>query len=160
MNQVFFKTAKGREALEARSLVGKLRAVFIMINGLDSLQTLHAKLGPETSALVQELQRLGHVETRHPQNRQTSPRPPPALPSAAAGTSPADSAGMAQLRALQKEVIKRLIPHFGPDAESAAKPLLEAANLEAFFVAIKGIEQRLAIYVGKAHAARILAGLR
>lgn len=147
MDQVFFKTAKGREALEARSVVGKLRIVFILINGQDSLQTLHAKLGPETVALVHELQRLGHVETRYPQNQQVP-------------KSPADTAGMTQLRALQKEAIKRLIPHFGPDAEAAAKPLLDAANLGAFFVALKGIEQRLAIYVGKAQAARILAGLR
>lgn len=168
MEQVFFKTAKGREELVARSLIGKLRALLIMINGQDSLQTLHAKFGPETSALVHELERLGHVETHTPQNPELPKRPSPgqspapATPVAVAATTAAApvAAGKTQLRAMQEEAIRRLIPHFGPDAESAAKPLLDATNIDAFFVAIKGIEQRLAIYVGKAHAARILAGLR
>lgn len=169
MEQVFFKTAKGREELVARSLIGKLRALLIMINGQDSLQTLHAKFGPETSVLIHELERLGHVETRTPHNPERPKRPSPGLPPAPAtpvavvattATAAPVPTGKTQLRAMQDEAIRRLIPHFGPDAESAARPLLDATDIDAFFVAIKGIEQRLAIYVGKAHAARILAGLR
>lgn len=161
-SQIFNKTDQGRAALDARSLIGKLRTILILVNGRNSVKVLHSLIGPEASELIGELQRLGHVQTSDSAPPESEPVPVdvrPEIPPEDAA-APALSDEPARLLALKREAIVLLSPYYGPAAEDVAKPLLQAASLKAFFDALRGIECRLAIFLGKANAARILARLR
>lgn len=151
--RIFIKTGAGRAALARRSATGRARTALILVNGQDSVQALRAKLGPEADALIGELQRCGLVELLRPLPQAA------ALPSLQAPPPPRmDESG--RLEPLKREAISRLGPHFGPDVPIVAASLLAATESAAYNTALGKIEARLALYLGKARAAQVLAGLR
>ena len=155
--RVFCKTTAGRAALAGRALVGPQRTALILVNGRDSMRTLRTKLGPDTVALVEELQRRGLAELR-PSPRDLLPAAPgSAAPSPPSTPAPDESA---RLEPLKREALTRLGTHFGPDATIVAAALLQATHAAAYNAALCKIEGRLALYLGKRRAAQVLAGLR
>lgn len=151
--RVFTKTETGRAALARRSATGRARTALILVNGQDSVQALRAKLGPEADALVGELQRCGLVELLRPLPQAAAPPllqapPPPRM----------DESG--RLEPLKRDAMVRLAPHFGPDVPIVAASLLSATESATYNAALGKIEARLALYLGKARAAQVLAGLR
>ncbi|MGO4392837.1 hypothetical protein AB4Z46_15930 [Variovorax sp. M-6] len=65
-----------------------------------------------------------------------------------------------RLEPLKREALVRLAPHFGPDVPIVAATLLAATHATAYNAALGKIEVRLALYLGKAGAAQVLAGLK
>jgi hypothetical protein len=66
----------------------------------------------------------------------------------------------ARLTGLRRAALSRLAPHFGPEVVIVAEPLLKARTLEAFGVALAGLEAKLHIYLGRKEAAALVATLR
>ena len=148
--RIFAKTEAGRAALADRSSAGPARTALILVNGQDSVQALRAKLGPDADVLIRELHRRGLIELLRPSPQGPAPRPMQA--------PPIDESG--RLEPLKREAIARLGPHFGPDAPIVAEALMAATQTAAYNAALGTIEARLALYLGKAGAAQVLAGLR
>ncbi len=142
---IYAKTERGRSELLSRAsmLRGRLRAALIVVNGRAPLSALQEVIGDDAQALLDELLRLGCVET-------VAPDPAGAVP------------GLAdpQLEMRRSDALQRLAPHFGPDVGLVARPLLQAADADAFNRALDHIESKLALYMGRKDAARALAGLR
>jgi hypothetical protein len=144
---VFAKTAQGRAELEARSgaLNGRLRTALIVINGHLPLAALRRVIGVDADALIEQLLLRGHVEAVGP-------------------AAPAEDEAVRQIASLvarrQQDALARLAPHFGPDVDTVAQPLLAARDAGAFNQALDLMERKLALYLGRREAARILAGLR
>ena len=156
--RIFIKSAAGRAALTDRSVAGRARTALILVNGQDSIDALRAKLGPDAAVLIGELQARGLVEPLQPVAAPVrgpvaeAPAPPPPSP------PPEDESG--RLAPLKREVLVRLRPHFGPDVPIVAATLLAATDAVAYRAALGKIEARLALYLGKARAAQLLADLR
>lgn len=144
-DRIYAKTERGRSELLSRAslLRGRLRAALIVVNGRAPLSALQEVIGDDAQALLDELERLGHVEAVDSEL-------------SAAGQEPTDPA----LEMRRADALQRLAPHFGPDVGLIARPLLQAADTEAFDRALDHIESRLALYLGRKDAARALAGLR
>lgn len=161
-NPVYAKTSRGRAELESRvrTLHGAQRTALILVDGRSPIRALAAKLGPQAAAIVDELLRAGYVERVEPVAKPARQRPaedslpPVAPPPAAPPPRPAD------LQRRQRLAIELLAPHFGPDVAIVCQPLAEAASSEAFEQGLDGIERKLAIYMGKAGASRVVAPLR
>lgn len=152
--RVYQKTAAGRAALADRTLSGKARTTLILINGRDSVRDLQAKLGADVLRSLDELQQLGFIEAE-PAQQQPPPQSPAPPPPAAAPVNEAE-----RLAAFKRELLVRLTPHFGPEVTVFAAPLMAATTATAFNAALGKIEARLALYLGKANAAKVLLGLR
>ena len=144
-DRIYAKTERGRSELLSRAglLRGRLRAALIVVNGRAPLSTLQEVIGDDAPALLDELQRLGHVETVETDL-----------------TAPALGLADPLLEMRRSDALQRLAPHFGPDVGLVARPLLQAADADAFDRALDHIESRLALYLGRKDAARALAGLR
>ncbi|MET3915925.1 hypothetical protein ABID97_002707 [Variovorax sp. OAS795] len=151
--RIFVKTQAGRAALAERSTAGRARTALILVNGQDTMQALRAKLGPDADVLIRELRQRGLVDLLRPAIQAPEPQPVPA-PS----VPPMDESD--RLEPLKREAIARLGPHFGPDAPIIAAALTAATQAAAYNAALGTIEARLALYLGKAGAAQVLAGLR
>ncbi|MFH1815807.1 MAG: hypothetical protein ABIF28_16825 [Pseudomonadota bacterium] len=153
---VFTKTAQGRAELEARSgaLNGRLRAALIVVNGQLPLAALQRVIGDGAAALIEQLRQLGHVEAVDALADPTVAAVPE--------TSAADEHALLaqQIGRRQREALARLAPHFGPDVDMVAQPLLAAREADAFNQALDLMERKLALYLGRREAARTLAGLR
>ncbi|MEJ8815634.1 hypothetical protein WKW77_31540 [Variovorax ureilyticus] len=160
LDRVFAKTEKGRQELAARSrnLSVRARAALILVNGTDGVRVLRGKLGPGAMAVIEDLLHAGLIEPRGP--AQDKPPGGAIAPPATAAPGAALSDFREQLRTLQREALACLTPHFGPDVLIVAGPLLAATSFEAFADELASIERKLAIYVGKTQAARIVAALR
>src|SRR4051812_19079870 len=111
---VYAKTSRGRAALEARAVTGRMRMALIVVNGVDGLAALERQLGADTEALLDDLVRAGLIRAagppqpappvaaaRHPGPGPTTVAAPP-LPPAAATPS---------LAAFHREAVVRLAPH-------------------------------------------------
>lgn len=151
--RIFVKTEAGRAALADRSSAGRARTALILVNGQDTMQALRAKLGPDADDLIRELHRRGLVELLRP-----AIQAPVLRPVQAPSAPPMDESD--RLEPLKREAIARLGPHFGPDAPIVAAALMAATQAAAYNAALGTIEARLALYLGKAGAAQVLAGLR
>lgn len=161
LDQVYGKSDKGRAELESRTrtLTGHLRTALILVDGRSSLKALGAKIGPDAPAVIAALARAGYVEmVEAPKARpkEVAPAPPP-KPEPAPAPPPAPAEDLVDL---QRAAINLLASHFGPDVMIVVKPLLDATTRQAFNDGLNGIERKLAVYVGKGQASRILAELR
>lgn len=156
---VYAKTESGRAELLGRTgtLRGRLRAALIVVNGQAPVSALQQVIGGDAATLLAELCALGHIEivdvaTRERADAQAS------APDSVAEAGGASAGPLLDVR--RADAIRRLVPHFGPDVGVVARPLLQAADATAFDRALEGIEQKLALYLGRREAARTLAGLR
>ena len=63
-DRVYRKTDRGMGEVKSRSggLSARSRTALILVNGVDSLAALRAKIGPDADALVEALAADGHVE--------------------------------------------------------------------------------------------------
>ncbi|HSI49674.1 MAG TPA: hypothetical protein VLA61_15480 [Ideonella sp.] len=66
----------------------------------------------------------------------------------------------ARLASLKRTALVRLTPHFGPDVDVVCRPLLAAVTDDAYGAALAAIEAKLAIYLGRKGANRLLVDLR
>jgi hypothetical protein len=149
LDRVFVKTGLARAELEsrARRLLGSARTVLILVDGRSSVRSLNARVGFDASPVLDGLLGSGHVavvETEKPMPKPPREAPPPAE----------------DLAPIRRAAIARLTPHFGPDVAIVAKPLLEATDRAAFNDGLTQVERKLAVYMGKAQAARVVADLR
>lgn len=147
LDRVYGKTERGRAELEsrARRLLGAARTVLIVVDGHSSVRALNALLGFDASTALDGLLKSGHVALAEPAKEPRVARP----------SAPAED-----LAPIRRAAIARLTPHFGPDVAIVAKPLLEATDRQAFNEGLTHIERKLAVYMGKAQAARTVADLR
>lgn len=163
LDRVYRKTELARSELGARtrSLHGTARTVLILVDGRSSVRALTARLGHDAAAALAELARAGYVEEALPPAAPPARVPPPSPPSPLSPPAPMSSPPPeAALSLARREALARLTPHFGPDVEIVARPLLQATDREAFNAGLDQIERKLALYLGKAQAARELADLR
>ncbi len=168
--RVFRKTDAGRSAVADRALLaGRTRLALILVNGIDSLQSLRSKLGDDADALIGALHERGLVElmpaVRRLEQLDAVPRPAVAAPPTPAPppmqTSPSAPVDESErLEPLKREVVLRLRPHFGPEVGIVSAELIMATTTEGYNAALAKIEARLALYLGKGGAARALGGLR
>ena len=169
--RIYRKTEQGAAALKTRanSLSPQGRTALILVNGRETLAMLAAKIGPDAKVLVQHLEELGLVELVNGTPAVLRPGPPavpaqahsvPTAKSQAPPLQPPDRDAAAALQALKREVVMRLAPHFGPEAEVICRPLLLAQNAQASRDALLAIESKLSIYLGRKGAQRLLDGLR
>lgn len=155
LGRVYRKSELGLAEIKSRSngLTVHARTALILVNGVNSVAALQKKMGPDAATLLQELAALGHIE----------PVPEKANPVVLSEpkVSVEEYAEVAaRLSRLRREILTRLAPLYGPDVVLIAEPLLKARTLEAFSVALAGLEAKLRVYLGKKRAAEVLAGLR
>ena len=152
LDRVYGKTELARAELESRSrrLLGTARTVLILIDGRSSVRALNARLGYDASGVLDGLLKSAHVALLEP------PKPPQRPVREARDTPPP----VEDLAPMCRAAIARLAPHFGPDVTLIAKPLLEATDRKSFNEGLTQIERKLAVYMGKAQAARTVADLR
>lgn len=161
LDQVYVKSARGRVELQSRSrvLTGALRTALILVDGRSSVKALAAQLGPEAASIVASLLRAGYVERVEP-SRPVRPKGPPLPAAPVTAPPPPDTQAPQGLSSLKRQALQLLAPHFGPDVALVSQPLLDAGTREDFERGLQDIERKLAIYMGKAQAARALSPLR
>lgn len=169
-DRVYRKTDRGMEEVRLRSggLSARSRTALILVNGVDSLVALRAKIGPDADALVEALADQGHVEPVAPPARRVadSPGPQPlpvdiAVESVAPREAEMSAAEVRErLAPLRREALARLAPHYGPDAVVVAGPLLEAATLKDYCKALEALESKVSVNLGRKQAIKLLAGLK
>jgi hypothetical protein len=156
---IYRKTDLAHRELQSRtrSLQGPTRTVLILVDGRTSVHGLTARLGHPAGPALAELARSGYVE-----EAMAAPQPLPGPPATtpAPTPAPAPAASGDELARACRAALARLTPHFGPDVEIVAQPLLQAADRAAFNAGLVQIERKLALYLGKAQAAREVADLR
>lgn len=158
MEHVYRKTDKGLSELASRSgaLDSKARAALILVNGRDPLSVLQQRIGTDIVPLIKQLLDAGYVEGADA----VSNMPSAHTPGAAAEARVSSDAMMRHLEALKRTAIARLTPHFGPDVNVVGRPLLAAIDYETYSAALAVVESKLAIYVGKKQAAKIVSDFR
>lgn len=170
-DRVYRKTERGVAEVKSRSgaLSARSRTALILVNGVDKIAVLRAKIGPDADALIDALAAQGHVEPVAPPARggADSPGPQPlpvdiavesVVPSAIEEVSAAEV--RERLAPLRREALARLAPHYGPDALVVAGPLLQAASIEAYCAALAALETKVSVYMGRKQAVKLLAGLK
>lgn len=158
-DRVYRKTVRGTAALNTRAgaLPARGRTALILVNGRDPLAALTGKIGPDAVVLVEMLLGMGLVEEVPPPPAPLRARPV-VLPAA---IDPATARAVhTRLAPLKREAVQRLAPQFGPDVDVVCGPLLAATTEDAYRTAIAAIETKLAIYLGRKGAQRMLDGLR
>ena len=123
------------------------------------MRALGAKIGRDAPVVIGALARTGHVELVEAPKPRPKDVPPPLPPKPELPPPPSPEVAV-DLGELQRAAINLLASHFGPDVNIVAKPLLDATTRQAFSEGLDAIERKLAVYVGKSQAARILAELR
>lgn len=170
---VFRKTEAGRAEIGQRraGLAPAARQMLILVNGVDSVQTLLSKGLGDVRDHLDTLLALRLIEPV-PGTRAAPPAPTDraataALPGAPAARTPvpppvpvAASDDAQALLALQRRAYQTLAPHFGPDTPLVAEAMLAARCLPDFQSALGAIEAKLAIYMGRKQAARTIDALR
>lgn len=169
---VFRKTESGKAEIGQRraGLAAATRQLLILVNGVDSVQTLQTKGLGDVRHHLDTLLAL-HLIEEVPVSRPPPPSsraapvqaPGPtrvAPPVAASAPPPAISPEEDQrLLGLQKRAYRKLQPHFGADAPIVAQAMLAARSLQEFRQSLNAIEAKLAIYMGKKQAAREVESL-
>ena len=164
-NLVFRKTENGKAEISQRraGLAAATRQLLILVNGVDSVQTLQTKgLGDVRSHLdtllaLQLIEPVPSVKAAAPPAGNVVVPPPAASPPPPPPPLPEDQQ---RLLALQRRAFQTLQPHFGPDTPLVAQAMLAARSLSEFREALGGIEAKLAIYMGRKQAAREIDALR
>jgi len=161
LDRLYRKTEAGSAALATRSttLPARARTALILINGREPLAVLAHKIGADAPALVELLLAMGLIEGVPPPAAplRSKPAPPPgpmAMPVAD------DTAGAARLAQRKRDALHLLAPQFGPDVDVICRPLLEAGTAAHYNAALATVESKLAIYIGRKHALRLLDPLR
>lgn len=169
---VFRKTEAGRAEIGQRSagLAPAARQLLILINGIDSVQTLLAKGLADVRQHLDTLLALRMIEpvpgTRAAPPAPVAEAPAPAAqpvepPASAARVAAAVAPAEAQaVLALQRRAYQTLVPHFGPDTPLVAEAMLAARSIADYQAALGSIEAKLAIYMGRKQAARAIDTLR
>jgi hypothetical protein len=161
---VFRKTESGKAEIGQRraGLAAATRQLLILVNGVDSVQTLQTKgLGDVRGHLdtLLALQLIEEVAVSRPPPSSTRATPAQA-PSPAPMPPPAISPEEDQhLLGLQRRAYRKLQPHFGADTPVVAQAMLAARSVQEFRSALGTIEAKLAIYMGKKQAAREVESL-
>lgn len=155
---VYRKSEQGVAEINSRSrgLTMHARATLILVNGLASVATLQEKIGSDATSILQALAEQGYIELVPSKVTPVVMRPP----SDAATPVLTEEEVAARLTGLRRAALSRLAPHFGPEVVIVAEPLLKARTLEAFGVALPGLEAKLRIYLGRKEAAALVATLR
>jgi hypothetical protein len=158
MDHVYRKSDKGLSELATRSgaLDAKARAALILVNGRDPLSVLQQRIGADIVPLIEQLRNAGYIERVDA----VPEMPPPHTPSAAPVATLSSDAMSHRLEGLKRAAIARLTPHFGPDVNVVGHPLLAAMDYETYAAALAVVESKLAIYVGKKQAAKIVSDFR
>lgn len=169
-DRVYRKTDRGMGEVKSRSggLSARSRTALILVNGVDSLAALRAKIGPDADALVEALAAQGHVEPAAPPARRVTDSPVPQPPPVDIAVEPVTlrEAEMSadevrdRLAPLRREAIARLAPHYGPDAVVVAGPLLQAATVEDYAKALEALESKVSVNLGRKQAIKLLSGLK
>lgn len=164
---VYRKSEQGVAEIKSRSrgLTKHARATLILVNGLASVATLLEKIGSDATSILQALAEQGYIELVPSKVTPVVMRPPsdaatPATPLISATPVLTEEEVAARLTGLRRAALSRLAPHFGPEVVIVAEPLLKARTLEAFGVALPGLEAKLHIYLGRKEAAALVATLR
>lgn len=164
---VYRKSEQGVAEIKSRSrgLTMHARATLILVNGLASAATLLEKIGSDATSILQALAEQGYIELVPSKVTPVVMRPPsdaatPATPLISATPVLTEEEVAARLTGLRRAALSRLAPHFGPEVVIVAEPLLKARTLEAFGVALPGLEAKLHIYLGRKEAAALVATLR
>jgi hypothetical protein len=181
---VYRKTADGQAELAQRrhGLGPRARGVLVMVNGVDPLQRLIERLGPEVLETLALLRQHGLIEAiaqaeqsaaRAPRADTAAPhadaagpplataavvRPEPASPPPAAPAPPA--LDPARHRAAAQALVALLLPFFGPDAPRIAETALRARSVAEFNQGVGEVADRLAIHLGRRKAAEATDRLR
>ncbi|MBA4176632.1 MAG: hypothetical protein C0505_08715 [Leptothrix sp. (in: Bacteria)] len=155
------KTEAGSAALATRSaaLPARARTALILINGREPMAVLAHKIGADAPALVEMLLAMGLIEDVPPPAAPLRPKPVPP-PSPVAVPVADDTVTAARLAQLKRDGLHLLAPQFGPDVDVICRPLLEANTAAHYNAALAGIESKLAIYLGRKQALRLLDPLR
>lgn len=169
-DRVYRKTDRGLGEVKSRSggLSARSRTALILVNGVDTLAALRAKIGPDAEALIEALEAQGHVVLVAPPVRRLADsagsQPLPvdiAVESVAPREAEMSAAEVRErLAPLRREALARLAPHYGPDAVVVAGPLLQATTLEAYCEALDALESKVSVNLGRKQAVKLLAGLK
>ena len=165
-NLVFRKTEKGTAEIKSRAdnLPARARAVLILVNGHNNVETLRGNLGPDAESVLQVLLARGHIEAIATEAAQVkTPSPARAAPasSTTGGVGPSGDAEIeAWLVPLRKQALELLVVHYGPDTHTIAAPLLNARTLKAYLAALDALQEKMEIYLGRKMAIKTLADLR
>ncbi|MFC3682582.1 hypothetical protein [Hydrogenophaga luteola] len=152
---VFRKTESGKAEIAQRQagLAPATRQLLILVNGVDSVQTLLAKGLGDVRGHLDTLLSLRLIEP--------IPAAPKAAPPAATPPVPApDTDEPQRLLALQRRAYQTLQPHFGPDTPTVAQDLLAARSIAQYLASLDAIQAKLAIYMGRKQAEREIDALR
>ncbi len=176
---VYRKTADGQAELAQRrhGLGPRARGVLVMVNGVEPLQRLVERMGPEVLETLALLRQHGLIEAiaqaeqavaRAPRTDTAAPDPvpaptpaaqtePPAAPTAAPAPPTLDPA---RHRAAAQALVALLLPFFGPDAPRIAETALRARSVAEFNRGVGEVADRLAIHLGRRKAAEATDRLR
>lgn len=174
---VYRKTADGQAELAQRrhGLGPRARGVLVMVNGVEPLQRLVERMGPEVLETLALLRQHGLIEAiaqaeqaavRAPRADTAPPAPAPApAPAAAARAEPpaapaAPALDPARHRAAAQALVALLLPFFGPDAPRIAETALRARSVAEFNQGVGEVADRLAIHLGRRKAAEATDRLR
>lgn len=164
---VYRKSEQGVAEIKSRSrgLTMHARSTLILVNGIASAATLLENIGSDATSILQALAEQGYIELvpskvtpvvmQSPSDAAT-----PANPLISATPVLTEEEVAARLTGLRRAALSRLAPYFGPEVVIVAEPLLKARTLEAFGVALPGLEAKLHIYLGRKEAAALVATLR
>ncbi len=158
LNQIYQKSAAGREEIQRRSgaIDARTRSALILINGKDPLAAVERQLGHSIVPSVQSLLDLGLVEVvsrREPAPVQADPPQTPSQP------SPDEGAKQGHWEAVKRQIAVRLAPHFGPDLMTVLAPLMAAQSDTDKQAAMQALQAKLALYLGRKAAAKIFEDL-
>ena len=144
-DNVFQKTAKGREEIEKRTLRidHKRRTLLILVDGQASAEALAAKAAhiPDAMALLQSLWTEGFVEPAGAAGAKAS--------FAAQVAPPSSGKSLEELKRVAAKTIERLM---GPDGDALAIKIERAPNLDAFFAEAARAREALRAFLGPRQA--------
>lgn len=165
---VYCKTARGLVEVKARTggLSVRARTLLILTNAVDSVAALHKKIGADAAVILHDLAVQGYIE---PLKSKSSPAPatgfvhilsPSPLLDKPDKWALSETEVTARLVLLRREALKQLTPYFGPDVIVVATPLLKAQTLKTYNAALDTMTAKLAIYLGRKAATKVVDGLR
>jgi hypothetical protein len=144
-DNVFQKTAKGREEIEKRTLRidHKRRTLLILVDARSSAAELAGKAAhiPDPMTLLQSLWTEGFVEPVG--------TPGTAAPAAAPVAPPSSGKSLDELKRISAKTIERLM---GPDGDALAIKIERAPNLDAFFAEAARAREALRAFLGPRQA--------
>jgi hypothetical protein len=176
LGQILCKTEEGKAEVARRSglLTAAVRSALIMVNGVDSVQALVARGGPQLLEHLTHLLKLGLVAPvqgqpqqqpvqRAPAAPSPAPSPPPPAPVPAPAAAPATPAPEPESESDESDpridaqcrlVLARLREHFGSYTVDVAQHVLMARTVAEFNAAVDQIEFQLIPHLGRKLAQR------